>query len=200
MRAVLCHIIVVMAIVMSPVCSAADDGDKYPFRGEVLQGYDEESVRARCDAVDLQPIEGVWYYPDEGMTVVVERIPSDGYSMQYRLVLVDSDDMMLLPGTVIGYCKATADANKFRLWLYGEQCDSILENPQVCLASLDEHAQLLSVERSEVKMRVRVNFSRFLPKLLKGISVTASSSEVDVPEGFRKIYPCRTDKGEIIYL
>lgn len=203
MRAVLCHIVVVMAIVMSPVCGAADDnGGRYPFRGEILPGYDEESVRARCDATDLQPIEGVWYYPDEMMSIVVERCPmlSDGYSMPYRLVLIDSEDMSLLPGMVIGYCVPTADDRKYRLWIYGERNDLILENPQPYLATLDTDAATLLIERSEIKMNVRVNFSRFLPKLLKGLSVSAGNKEVEIPEGFKKIYPRRADKGAVRYL
>lgn len=165
---------------------------KIPFRSDVMSGYDEADVRQRCDATDLQPLEGIWYYPDEKITVVIERLAGDvamNVDADYRAVLVSSSDLSLLPGTVIAYLTQSADKNKFKMWIYSEQCDSVLENPQMCVATLNTGWDELLVERSEVKVRVRVNFSRFLPKLLKGISIVPNKKDVELPEGFRKIYP-----------
>lgn len=169
----------------------AETSKELPFRSEVLPGYDEDEVMKRCDETDLQPIEGIWYYPDEKMTIVIERCNDAlvGALADYRLVLVSAADMSLLPGTIIGYCTQSAERSKYRLWLYSEQCDDVLENPQKCVASFNEARGEILVERSELKIKVRVNFSRFLPQLLKGISIVPTKSEVKVPEGFRKIYP-----------
>lgn len=185
------YIVAVLALFFSPCAVASDSGEKLPFRSEVLTGYDEDEVKARCDATDLQAIEGMWYYPDEKMTIVIERCNDalSGMVADYRLVLVSAADMSLLPGTVIGYCTRSAERSKFRMWLYSEQCEDVLENPQMCVASLNEEKGELLVERSELRVKVRVNFSRFLPQLLRGISIVPSKDEVKVPEGFRKIYP-----------
>ncbi len=184
------YILLMVALLSSQWC-VADERSPYTFRGEILKGYDEETVKSRCDAGDLHPIEGVWYYPDEKITLVIERCESgvNNVLYDYRLVLVDSEDMSLYPGTVIGYCTPTVDSDKFKLWIYCEQHESVLENPQMCVASLNNTADELVIERSEVKMKVRVNFSRFLPKLLKGVSVVPSKKEVKAPEGFKKVYP-----------
>jgi hypothetical protein len=202
MRTVVKCIAVVLAIVVSSVDAMADK--KYPFRGEVLNGYEESVVRARCDSMDLQPIEGLWYYPEEEMTVMIERCEGTKLpeAQDYRIVLVDSEDVSLLPGTVIGYCKPTADARKYKVWIYGEQKLSILENLQACLGELSEDASLMLIKRNEVKMRVRMNFTRFLPTLLNGLSVTATNSnDVKFPDGFRKIYPkVKTKNGKVRYL
>lgn len=182
---------VMMLIMASSVAIAADRGAKIPFRSEVLAGYEEDEVKSRCDALDLQPIEGIWYYPDEKMTVVIERCSDAVTSMiaDYRIVLVSAADMSLLPGTVIGYCVQSGVHKKFRMWLYCEQDYDILENPQMCVATFNEDSGELLVERSEVKVKVRINFSRFLPRLFRGISIVPTKKEVEVPEGFRKVYP-----------
>lgn len=196
------HIMALVAILLSSLYVVSGERADLPFRGEILAGYDEDSVKARCDATDLQPLEGIWFYPDEMMTVVVERYvnPMSEASREYRIVLVSSNDMSLLPGTVIGYCSQTADTNKYRLWIYGEQDGTVLENPQMCVATLNNDETELLIERSEVNMRVRVNFSRFLPKLLRGISVSPAKKEVEVPEGFRKLYPVSTSGTKVRYL
>ena len=202
MKTIVKHITMVFAMLLAS--NGAIASDKYPFRGEVLQGYDESAVYARCDATDLQPIEGVWYYPEEEMTVVIERCEGAKMpeSQDYRIVLVDSEDMSLMPGTVVGYCRPTADASKYKVWIYGEQKLHILENLQACLGELNEEASLLTIKRNEVKLRVRVNFTRFLPTLLKGVSVSATGvDKVKFPEGFRKIYPkVKSKSGKVRYL
>lgn len=192
------HIFFVVMLVMlaSSVVRAAERGDRIPFRSEVLAGYEEDDVKSRCDAADLQPIEGIWYYPDEKMTVVIERCSDAVTAMiaDYRIVLVSAADMSLLPGTVIGYCVQSGARDKFRMWLYCEQDYDILENPQMCVATFKEDSGELLVERSEVKVKVRINFSRFLPQLFRGISIVPTKKEVEVPEGFRKVYPAIEDE------
>ena len=195
------YIPVLMILAMSSQWVVAEERSELPFKGEILKGYDEETVKSRCDETDLQPIEGVWYYPEEKMTVVIERCNNsmNDNTHSYRVVLVDTDDMSLFPGTVIGYCEETVDSNKFKLWIYSEQSGSVLENPQMCVATLSEKSDELYIERSELKMKVRVNFSRFLPRLLRGVSISPSKKEVKAPEGFKKIYPKNT-KSKVRYL
>lgn len=190
MRISILHILII-ASVLIPCKSMGEVPVQFPFQAEILPGYEEDEVKARCDAMDLQPIEGIWYYPDEMMTVVVERCPDSFNKMSnhYRMVLVSANDMSLLPGTVIGYCVQSADRNKYKLWMYSEQRGSLIANPQMCVAELNVDKDELLIERSEIKVRVRVNFSRFLPNLFKGVSVVASKNDINVPEGFRKIYP-----------
>ena len=112
-------------LLLLPTAAIADNGDKYygdkpPRQAMVLPGYSPEEAKARLDASPLQPIEGIWEYPDEMVTVVVERFSSPQFSgkLKYRIVLIDSEDLSLLPGTVIGYIAESADDRKFELWLY----------------------------------------------------------------------------------
>ncbi len=187
----MCNIVVLWLLLIPSVVNGASNGKHLPYRAEILPGYEEDRIKSRCDDLDLQPIEGIWYYPEEKMTVVVERYSNTfgEESEDYRVILISASDMSLLPGTVIGYCSRTADGNKYKMWIYSEQRGSVIENPQMCIAELNNGSDELLIERSEINMRVRINFSRFLPKLLKGISAVPSKKDVKVPEGFRKIYP-----------
>ena len=197
------HILFALLIVSAMCAYGKENCNGVPFRCEVLPGYEEEQVKSRCDAIDLQPIEGIWYYPEEKMTVVIERCenPLDNKSQYYRIVLVEANDMSLLPGTIIGYCMQAANFDEYTLWIYGEQQLSILENPQKCVGTLKSENNVLLIKRSEVSVRVRVNFARFLPSIFKGISIVPTKKDVKVSEGFRKIYPIQEGTSDkIIYL
>ena len=178
----------------------ANDGGKYygdnpPKQADILSGYSPESVRDRLDATPLQPIEGIWEYPDEMMTVVVERFTSPQFShkLKYRIVLIDSEDLSLLPGTVIGYVAESADNSKFELWLYSEQDGINLLGPGKCIATLNGDGTSLIFKRSSLKTRVRFNLTRFLPKLFRFISISPYIDKEELPVGFSKIYPAFDD-------
>ena len=137
----------------------------------------------------------IWEYPDEMMTVVVERFTSPQFShkLKYRIVLIDSEDLSLLPGTVIGYVAESADNSKFELWLYSEQDGINLLGPGKCIATLNGDGTSLIFKRSSLKTRVRFNLTRFLPKLFRFISVSPYIDKEELPVGFSKIYPAFDD-------
>lgn len=187
-------------LLLLPTAAIADNGDKYygdkpPRQAMVLPGYSPEEAKARLDASPLQPIEGIWEYPDEMVTVVVERFSSPQFSgkLKYHIVLIDSEDLSLLPGTVIGYIAESADDRKFELWLYSEQDGINLLGPGKCVATLEGDGTSLIFKRSSLKTRIRFNLSRFLPKLFRFISISPYIDKEELPIGFSKIYPALDD-------
>ena len=44
-------------------------GNGVPKKSVVLAGIDVDSMRLRLDEADMQPLEGIWYYPNEEMTL-----------------------------------------------------------------------------------------------------------------------------------
>ena len=153
--------IIIFAVTFSCVLTARGDegadyyGDKPPVESIVLPGYSEEMARDRLSSTPMQPIEGIWEYPDEMMTLVIERFSSPQFSrkLKYRIVLLSADDMSLLPGTVIGYIAESADNEKFELWLYSELDGKILTGASKCVATLDSDGNSLTFVRNEIKMR-----------------------------------------------
>ena len=161
-----------------------------PEQSVVVPGFSEQVARERLLESDMQPLEGIWYYPNEDMTIAIERWqPESSHKIGYRLLLVASDDLELLPGTVIGYIEASAVDNKYHLWLYSERNKVTLCGPMECVATLNKDATSLTFDPPHWDVKVRVNFARFLPSLFKGISVIPDVEKEKLPVGFKKIFP-----------
>lgn len=179
-----------VAILMMVCLAMARAETELPQQSVVVPGFSEQVARERLMESDLQPLEGIWYYPNEDMTLAIERWqPEPSHKIGYRLLLVASDDLELLPGTVIGYIEASAVDNKYRLWLYSERNKVTLCGPLDCVATLNKEATTLTFEPPHWEVKVRVNFARFLPSLFKGISVVPSVEKEKLPVGFKKIFP-----------
>ena len=179
-----------VAILMMLCLAMARAETELPQQSVVVPGFSEQVARERLMESDLQPLEGIWYYPNEDMTLAIERWqPEPSHKIGYRLLLVASDDLELLPGTVIGYIEASAVDNKYRLWLYSERNKLTLCGPLECVATLNKEATTLTFDPPHWEVKVRVNFARFLPSLFKGISVVPSVEKEKLPVGFKKIFP-----------
>ncbi|MBR5117666.1 MAG: hypothetical protein IK100_03335 [Muribaculaceae bacterium] len=180
----------IFAILLAVFIAAAWAKTELPEQSVVVPGFSEQLARERLMESDLQPLEGIWYYPNEDMTIVIERWqPEPSHKIGYRLLLVASDDLELLPGTVIGYIEASAVDNKYHLWLYSERNKVTLCGPMECVATLNKDATSLTFDPPHWEVKVRVNFARFLPSLFKGISVIPDVEKEKLPVGFKKIFP-----------
>lgn len=163
-------------------------GNGVPKKSVILTGLDVDSMRVRLDETDMQPLEGIWYYPDEEMTLGIERYKGR-HNIGYRIILLESPDINVMPGTVIGYIASSAVDNKYRLWLYSQRDHVTLMKPLECVATLNSAATTLTFDPPHWKVKVRVNIARFLPSLFNGVSIIPEKVEERLPIGFRKIYP-----------
>lgn len=159
-----------------------------PEQSVVLAGIDEESFRERLEATDIQPLEGIWYYPNEEMTIGIERWRGD-HNIEYRLVLLSSDDVELLPGTVMGFMAPSAVDNKLQLWLYSQRRGISLRYPLECVATVNSTSDVITFEPPRWKVKVKINFARFLPTLFRGITITPEHKSETLPIGFKKLFP-----------
>ena len=178
--------IISFLLMLLPVMAVAGNG--VPKKSVVIDGLDLDSMKVRLDETDMQPLEGIWYYPNEEMTVGIERNKGP-HNIGYRIILLDSPDINLVPGTVIGYIASSAVDNKYQLWLYSQRDKLTLIKPLECVATLNKTATTLTFDPPHWKVKVRVNIARFLPTLFRGVSVVPEKVEEKLPIGFRKIYP-----------
>ena len=178
--------IILLTCLLLPLVAAA--GSPVPRRSVVLAGLDVDSMRLRLDEMDVQPLEGIWYYPNEETTLGIERYKGL-HNIGYRIILLDSPDINVMPGTVIGYIAPTAVDNKFQLWLYSQRDKLTLVKPLECVATLNSTFTTLTFDPQHWKLKVRVNVARFLPSLFSGMSIIPERVGEKVPVGFRKIYP-----------
>ena len=168
--------------------STAAAGSGVPKKSVILAGLDVDSMRVRLDETDMQPLEGIWYYPNEEMTLGIERFKGPR-NIGYRIILLDSPDINVMPGTVIGYIAASAVDSKYQLWLYSQRDRVTLIKPLECVATLNSTATTLTFDPPHWKVKVRVNIARFLPSLFQGVSIIPERVGERLPIGFRKIYP-----------
>lgn len=179
------HLITVaLTLVLGFAVHAAD----IPEQSVVLPGIDTEQMKARFAESDMQPMEGIWYYPDEEMTLAIEKWKGE-HNIGYRLILLESTDLELLPGTVVGFIEESAVDNKYRLWLYTERSKITLASPAQCVATLNSDATSLTFDPPHWKVKVRVNFVRLFSTIFRGVSVIPEKVEEKLPVGFKKIYP-----------
>lgn len=180
----------ISAILLVACVATAGAKVDLPEQSVVVPGYSEQVAREQLLESDLQPLEGIWYYPAEDMTLTIERWqPEPSHKIGYRLLLIASDDLELIPGTVIGYIEESAVDNKFHLWLYSERNKVTLCGPLECVATLNKEGTSLTFDPPHWEVKVRVNFVRFLPTLFKGVSVIPDVEKERLPIGFKKIFP-----------
>ena len=176
----------ILLMLVMPLTALAVKG--VPSKSVILDGLDLDSMRVRLDETDMQPLEGIWYYPNEEMTLGIERYRGK-HNIGYRIILLESPDINVIPGTVIGYIAASAVDNKYQLWLYSQRDRITLIKPLECVATLNQSATSLTFDPPHWKVKVRVNIARFLPSLFQGVSISPEKSSEKLPVGFRKIYP-----------
>ena len=176
----------ILLMLVVPMTALAVKG--VPSKSVILDGLDLDSMRVRLDETDMQPLEGIWYYPNEEMTLGIERYRGE-HNIGYRIILLESPDINVIPGTVIGYIAASAVDNKYQLWLYSQRDRITLIKPLECVATLNQSATSLTFDPPHWKVKVRVNIARFLPSLFQGVSIIPEKSGEKLPVGFRKIYP-----------
>lgn len=163
-----------------------------PPQSEFFPGLDEDSMRVRLLQYDLQPIEGIWQYKAEQMTLGIERCTGVDEA-EYRIILLHSADMELMPGMVIGYLASSVDETKYRLWLYSERNRLTLHGPMEAVATFDREKGTIIFDPPHWRAKVRLNFTRFLPSIFRVMSVTPEIVDQKLPVGFNKIYPIEGD-------
>ena len=178
--------LLLVLVALLPVTMVAGNG--IPDKSVIIDGLDVEAMRLRLDETDVQPLEGIWYYPNEEMTLGIERYKG-GHNIGYRIILLDSPDINLIPGTVIGFIASSAVDSKYQLWLYSQRDRVTLVKPLECVATLNKAATTLTFDPPHWNVKVRINFARFLLSLFNGVSIIPEKVEERLPIGFRKIYP-----------
>ncbi|MBR7011529.1 MAG: hypothetical protein IKI10_01405 [Muribaculaceae bacterium] len=181
-------VLILSLLLLSLPLTALARNEGVPKKSVILDGLDVDSMRVRLDETDMQPLEGIWYYPNEEMTLGIERYRGE-HNIGYRIILLDSPDINVVPGTVIGYIASSAVDNKYQLWLYSQRDRVTLIKPLKCVATLNSTATTLTFDPPHWRVKVRVNIARFLPTLFNGVSMIPEKVGESLPIGFRKIYP-----------
>lgn len=151
---------------------------------------DLQAAREYCDNASLAPIEGVWIFPEDKVTVLVHDARSD--FGRYDITVVDSENGKLSPGTNIGILELTPEPDTYKLTFYGRG-KSPFKHSQSFVAKLRNEGETISLQRR--KTSVRFNFLSLLPRLGRLLSITTSDPANELSSGLYRLYPSYDGNG-----
>lgn len=166
--------------------------------------YDIDEAKEICNNLPLDPVEGIWLYPEDKVTVLILS-GNDGMEqhslLKYTISVIESSDTRLSPGEILGYLQATPEAKTYKIELLTERKNELLLKPKSCIATLsaDKDVFLIKRQNSGLKGRLNLNFNRLLPGFWKivsaGISSSGNSNKKEVPVGMIKLHPSYDGNG-----
>ena len=160
---------------------------------------DLAAAREYCDSVSLLPVEGIWEYPEDGLTVLARRLPAEG---SYELIAIDSDDTRVRPGDIVGTMQSSPDPGVFRLTLATHDITHNLGLPAECLATLSKDGDAIYVKMR--KRSLKLSPTWILPRFWRIARIKTTDPLEKLPAGMIRLYPSSdgndTRPGEPRYL
>lgn len=150
---------------------------------------DPFAAREWCDSHTLDPIEGVWDYPDDNVSVLIRKAPISPniYSKRYYITVVHTPDCSLSPGETIGWLDASTEANTFRLSIFTRRSKESLTAPLGCVARLSSDCESVSV--SEPSAKIKLNLFTVLPRFWRLLRISVDNPANNIPSGMIRAYP-----------
>lgn len=163
-----------------------------PAHSYVVPGYyNPDSVRVAMQQRALHRIEGIWAFPSDGASVVIERYADSATlgdeAVRYRMLILRSPCRSLRPGTVMGYLSATSRPGVYAAQIYTSgNGGATLSRPKDFTLTLIDDAHLSFRQHSR---KVRVNLWRLIPYMSRiGLRIGDSDAPADL-DGCTRIYP-----------
>ncbi|MDE5882494.1 MAG: hypothetical protein K2H60_12255 [Muribaculaceae bacterium] len=164
--------------------------------------YDIDAAKALCDSLPLQSPEGIWIYPEDGVTVLVTQKKQLSTSQLpiFEIRVVETSDVRMHPGEVIGLLSATPERNKYEAQFYTERKNDLLLKPKTVVAQINDEGETMILKQTKPKFNFRFTFnpSILLPKMWRVIrmNTTSGNNTSSTPAiGMVKIYPSYDGNG-----
>lgn len=171
-------------LMAEPISAAPDELEKYL---ESVAGDREDINVINADAYlegrGFTSIEGVWRMSgSEGMMAIV----ADSGTIFQRIIVLESPDRNILPGTVMGVCTALGRNNSYDARIYTtESTSGILSKPKRFTLTLSDEGRLIM---EPITNKLKVNLWRFLPYMFR-MSVVRVNNRPDNLDGAVRVYP-----------
>lgn len=149
---------------MMPQLSVAGDDALERYLEEVsTDRYDVDvtNIRTLFDGRGLSRLEGVWRMSGSDALFAVIATPGSVYC---TMIVVESEDMNLLPGTVMGVLTAAGRAGAYDARIYTGCDDGVLTSPRRFTITVSDDTHIVM---QPVTDKVIVNLWRFLPYMFR---------------------------------
>lgn len=153
----------------------------------------EKDARKWCDSSNLNPVEGIWDYPEDGTRVVVQADPTAPGS--FTITVLSTPDCRLERGDVIGRLRPSADARQFRLVQFTHRDKFSYIKPEECLAILSSDGEAIRVKSPKFKLKININ--TLLPRFWRVARLAYNNPVEDIPVGLVKVYPGYDHNGSL---
>lgn len=195
-------------IISADATAEARDSDlrqELPDYGGVVTPYDTDSVKKEMKERGMHRLEGIWRVTD-GATIVIERDLSEaarrGDNTVYRIIVTESPDRSIRPGTILGYAAPTARPEKFDARLFTHPLGRILTKSGI---SSDRYTLTLTNDDSRIEFErhrrgLKVDIRKTLPLLLRTTLRYDAGNRNTVPSGCVRLFPSPSLPGNPIYL
>ncbi len=159
-----------------------------PDNAPRLKGYaHSDSIHKRLDTKRLLPLEGVWEMTANGATIAIERV--ENFTRQrsslYNIVIIDSPDRSIAPGTLMGKAIDSSDPAMFDALLYTDSSDKGLSKAQNFSLHINKDGRL-SLKR--YKQGVWINLWKLVPYMWRR-SFGKYDQRPEELDGMIRVYP-----------
>lgn len=174
----------ILVIALSHSLLNAQIVEKAPRR----QAITLKQAQAWCDTTAIHNPEGIYIHPSSGSTVLVKATGSrkQTWPSLYEIINIESNNLYIAPGQVIGYLTPTADPAEFTLTIYEKFELDLISNPKDYTAKFQ--ANLASITYNKPTKRISFNPLALIPKLNRLFRISTSTPKTAC-EGFTRIYP-----------
>ncbi len=153
----------------------------------------EVEIRNWCDTGVLNPVEGIWEYPDDGARVCIQSDPTSPGA--FSITVISTPDCRLEYGDMIGRLHPTVDAKQFRLEQYTHKDKLTFTKAEQCAATLSSDGESLRVKSP--KLKFKVNIHTLLPRFWRVVRVSYDDPVDKLPAGLVKVYPGYDHNGSL---
>jgi len=204
------HILTAISLtILSLSPSAADlrpsPATLIPEKSSIIRGYAcADTVISRMTSAPLHRVEGLWRFPADGGTIAIEHcnLSSSGTLAEaytYRMVIIESSNRNLRPGTIMGYLWATSKRDIYQARIYTSASDD-----GTCLSGLKPFTLTLSDQDSRLNFKahrkaLKLNLWRMLPYMFR-FSVSKVDDTPRDLDGCVRIFPRPAIPAEPRYL
>ncbi len=165
---------------------------KVPAISQRIRPINLTQAQKWCDTTALHSLEGIYYFPSNECVVLIKA--NDRHPLLppscYHIINIESQNILIAPGQIIGYLFPTGDPAQFRLTLYSHITDGGLKKPRDYAARFSPQQAALTYDKS--KTRIKFNPLALIPKLNRFIRISHDDPTNNIREGFIRIYPINT--------
>lgn len=167
-------------------------------QSEASYPIDITEAKEIVDATCYRDVEGIWEYPGDGIKVLVMKDPFADY--QFSISVVESEDVRLKPGQLIGMLEESAEPEKYRMKLFTAVKHGQLAKLCDCVAHLKSDKDVMLVQAPKLKLNLGVStggllLPDFWTRVRGTVRMSVDNPAANLPEGMRKVYPSYDGNG-----